>query len=69
MTDELKKIVDDLSENHNKLARVIEEQEAMLLNAFQLVKNGKSYGHLKFSDFKELVSKKHDHEGNMIKDV
>jgi len=37
-----------------------------LLNAFQLLKNGKQISHLKFEEFVKLTSKPHDHEGNLI---
>ena len=41
------------------------EAESRLLNAFQLVKNGKQIGYLKFEEFLTLLDKKHDHEGNI----
>lgn len=40
-------------------------EEYRLLNAFQLIKNGVSKGGLKFDDFKLLMDKDHDHNGNM----
>ena len=42
------------------------ELEAMLLNAFQLIKNGKCVTWLKFDQFKELVKRPHDHNGKVI---
>lgn len=56
-------VAHDLSEKLKKSALIIETQENMLLNAFQIAKNGKHLGHLKFEEFKKLVSKKHDHNG------
>ena len=40
-------------------------EEYRLSNAFQLIKNGVSKGGLKFDDFKLLMDKDHDHNGNM----
>ncbi len=50
-----------------KLSRIIEDQDEMILNAFQLVKNGKSFEYLKFNEFKQLIKNKHDHNGNIVK--
>jgi len=41
------------------------EAEDMLLNAFQIVKNGKQIGYLKFDEFKTLMRKKHNSKGNV----
>ncbi len=41
-----------------------DSEDERLLNAFQLVKNGKKITHLKFEDFKKLMKKRHDFHGN-----
>lgn len=46
-------------------AKELDIAEERLLNAFQLVKNGKQISYLKFEGFKKLMDKKHDHEGNL----
>jgi hypothetical protein len=45
---------------------VIQEQERMLLNAHQLVKNGISKPWLKFDEFKTLMKFDHDINGKRI---
>jgi hypothetical protein len=43
------------------------EAEERLLNAFQLIKNGKKIAQLKYSEFKKLMDKKHDYNGELSK--
>lgn len=45
---------------------LIEQLNNRLLNAFQLVKNGKKIGHLKFDEFSESMDKKYDYNGNKL---
>ena len=47
-------------------ATKLAEAENRLLNAFQLVKNGKHIGYLKFDEFLLMLDKKHDCEGNIV---
>ena len=50
-----------------ELETKLKESQKRLLNAFQLVKNGKTIGHLKFDEFERLMDKKHDHNGDIGK--
>jgi len=42
----------------------IEKLNTRLLNAFQLVKNGKKIGHLKYHEFSKKMDSPYDHNGN-----
>lgn len=54
-----------LGEDHKSTESKIKELEEMLLNAFQLVKNGRKISHLKFEDFKELMKKSMTSRGGL----
>ena len=58
---EVIELTNQLNDTLDSLA--IEEQR--LLNAFQLIKNGVIRSSLNFDDFKILMDKNHDHNGNM----
>jgi len=45
-------------------SRALEKADNRLLNAFQLVKNGVKIGNLKFSEFKVMLGKERDSNGN-----
>ena len=51
-------------ENEMESIKCLDDER--LLNAFQLVKNGKKISHLKFEEFKKLMENKYDHKGNML---
>lgn len=44
----------------------LEKAEERLLNAFQLIKNGKQISYLKFEEFKKMLDKERDHNGNIV---
>ena len=46
--------------------KIIEQQDFMLLNAHQLVKNGIAKPWLKFEEFKELMKFEYDHNGKRV---
>lgn len=50
---------------HDSLVAQNNEYEEMLLNAFQMFKNNKGVGYLKFDEFKDLTRLKHDHNGDI----
>lgn len=54
-----------LEEENRQLLLELRLADYRLLNAFQLVKNGKQIGFLKFYDFKKLMDEYHDNEGNI----
>ena len=60
-------VLKDPEEVIRNLINDTEIAEARLLNAFQLVKNGKQYSGLKFNEFKNLLDNKFDHNGNKVK--
>ena len=45
----------------SKLNREVEEGEDRLVNAFQLIKNGKQIKGLKFQEFKRLMNNTYNH--------
>jgi len=52
-----------LYEDVKKLEADKQALEDKLLNAFQLVKNGKSYPHIKYDEFEKLLERDIDHNG------
>lgn len=56
----------DLTPALRGLMKEPKKWELRLMNAFQLVKNGKQIGYLKFDEFAKLMDQPHDHNGEPL---